>query len=130
MIEQIYFSEYEDIPMTIKPTTMQEVLDLYGDIKNEPVVADRDILKCIEDLKNIRHVITVLQSQEDELKDMIACHMLDKAQLITEDGEVIVTWAKASSSSRFNEKLFKIEHSDLYEKFLEEREGSRRFIVK
>lgn len=125
-----YYSEYEDIPVMVEPITMQDVIELYGDIKNEPVVATRTVLTALETLKTIRGTIKYLEEQERIQLDKIACHMLDKSQLITEDGEVVATWAKSSSSKRFNEKLFRLEHSDLYQSFLEEREGSRRFLVK
>lgn len=130
MIDYMYYSEYEDIPAMIEPKTMQDVVELFDNVKNEPVVATKPVLMALETLKTIRNTIKYLEEQERIQLDKIACHMLDKSQLITEDGEVIATWAKSSSSRRFNEKLFKLEHADLYQSFLEEREGSRRFLVK
>ncbi len=116
--------------LQFQPETMQDVIELYGDIKNEPVVATKDIIKAIETLKTLRGTMAYLEEQEKRLKDKIACHMLDKAQLITDDGEVIATWAMSSSSKRFNEKAFRAEHGELYQKYIEEREGNRRFLIK
>jgi len=41
-----------------------------------------------------------------------------------------VTWKAAKSSKRFSADLFKQAMPDIYEKFVIEQPGSRRFLVK
>jgi len=46
------------------------------------------------------------------------------------DGTSLVTWKSSKSSSRFSSDLFKKAMPDIYEKFVIEQPGSRRFLVK
>ena len=49
---------------------------------------------------------------------------------LTIDGTVLATWKSAKSSKRFSSELFRSAMPDIYESFVVEQPGSRRFLVK
>jgi hypothetical protein len=49
---------------------------------------------------------------------------------MTPAGEILATWRNAKASKRFSADLFKQAMPDIYEKFVVEQSGSRRFLVK
>ena len=51
-------------------------------------------------------------------------------QLATFDGSVLATWKNAKYSEKFDSKLFQQAMPEVYEKFVVNVPGSRRFLVK
>lgn len=113
-----------------EPQTMEDVLGLYGVTNPDPLVCTNKIESMVKRLKTIRSSIFELQEIEKELKDQIAVFMKDRETLVSPDGEIIVTWKLAQSSEVFDAKLFRAEHQQLYQKYLKQKEGTRRFLVK
>jgi len=113
-----------------EPRTMKDVLDLYGYTTGEDLIAKQEITDAVNRLRQIRTAISELGNIEKELKDKIAVYMKDRARLITSDGEILVTWSFTKPSSTFNSKLFKADNKELYEMYLDEKPGERRFSVK
>jgi hypothetical protein len=56
--------------------------------------------------------------------------MANNAEIRTVDGTTLVTWKTSKSSNRFSADLFKQAMPDIYNKFVIEQPGSRRFLVK
>ena len=52
------------------------------------------------------------------------------SELVSVDGSILATWKSSKASKRFDGKLFQSAMPDLYEKFVVEAPGSRRFLVK
>ena len=52
------------------------------------------------------------------------------SELVSFDGKVLATWKNSKGSKRFDAKLFQAQHPDIYEKFVAETAGSRRFLLK
>jgi hypothetical protein len=52
------------------------------------------------------------------------------ANLVTLEGKTLATWKAAKSSMKFDAKLFQQAMPDIYEKFVVETPGSRRFLLK
>ena len=46
------------------------------------------------------------------------------------DGSVLATWRNSKPSKRFSADLFKQAMPDIYESFVVEQPGSRRFLIK
>jgi hypothetical protein len=56
--------------------------------------------------------------------------MADKATLSTVDGNILATWKNAKASKKFDAKLFQSAMPDIYNQFIVETPGSRRFLIK
>ena len=78
----------------------------------------------------IKQQIKQLEEHEEELQAGLQAFMKDNAELVTFDGRVLATWKTAKPSKRFSADLFKSSMPEVYEKFVVEQPGSRRFLVK
>jgi len=56
--------------------------------------------------------------------------MQENSEIRCVDGTTLVTWKTAKSSKRFSADLFKTAMPDIYEQFVVEQAGSRRFLIK
>jgi len=54
----------------------------------------------------------------------------EKEELIDVNEDVLVTWKKSKDTQVFDKKKFAEEQPDIYNKYLINRDGSRRFVVK
>lgn len=81
-------------------------------------------------LRQIRVAISELGNIEKELKDKIAVYMKNKSTLVTADGEMLVTWKYTKPSESFNTKLFKADNKELYEMYIDIKDGVRKFLIK
>ena len=64
------------------------------------------------------------------MQTLIAGFMETAASLQTVDGRTLATWKAAKSSKRFDPKLFQSAMPEIYEQFVVEQSGSRRFLLK
>lgn len=114
-----------------KPRTMEEVRGLFGDVDpKSTAVATTDIYKAVEELRTISKTMDYLEDCEKRIKDKIAAFMLDKANLITHDGEELCTFKMSKPINSFDSRRFQSEHAALYKEYVVKKDGSRRFIVK
>jgi hypothetical protein len=61
---------------------------------------------------------------------MIQGYMGEASNLVTLDGSVLATWKSAKPTASFDSKLFQSAMPDIYGKFVMQKQGSRRFLVK
>lgn len=66
---------------------------------------------------------------EEQLETALKSTMQSASELVV-DGITIATWKSARGSKRFDVGAFALAHPDLYEKFMRETDGSRRFLLK
>jgi predicted phage-related endonuclease len=71
-----------------------------------------------------------LEDYEDSLKLKIMKFMGSRDVLATMDGNVLATWKSAKSSMKFDSKAFEKAYPKMYEQFVREVPGSRRFLIK
>jgi predicted phage-related endonuclease len=71
-----------------------------------------------------------LEDYEDSLKLKIMKFMGSRDVLATMDGNVLATWKSAKSSMKFDPKAFEKAYPKMYEQFVREVPGSRRFLIK
>jgi len=81
-------------------------------------------------LANIKKQIKQLEEREEQFQTIVQTYMSDKATLASIDGSVLATWKNAKSSKKFDSKLFQSAMPDIYNQFVVEVPGSRRFLVK
>jgi hypothetical protein len=71
-----------------------------------------------------------LEDYEEKLKTRIMSFMASRDVLATMDGNVLATWKSAKSSQKFDVKAFQNAYPKMYEQFVREVPGSRRFLIK
>lgn len=133
-IEDLRMSEIEGDDRQLQeqgePQTYEDIAALYGVIDDTPLLAPNKIANKVTRLKWIKNSILALQEVEKELKDEIAVYMKDKSTLVNADGEIILTWKQSMPVEYFDAKLFRLEQKELYQRYVSQREGSRRFLIK
>jgi predicted phage-related endonuclease len=71
-----------------------------------------------------------LEDYEEKLKTRIMKFMGSRDVLATLDGNVLATWKSAKSSQKFDVKAFQAAYPQMYDQFVREVPGSRRFLIK
>lgn len=94
------------------------------------MIANKQVeMMCLQ-LRDIKNQIKGLEEQEDKIQGLIQAYMQTASDLMTPAGEVLATWKTAKSTKRFSATLFQQTMPDIYEKFIVDQIGSRRFLVK
>ena len=71
-----------------------------------------------------------LEAQEEQIQTLIQGYMESNANLVTIDGRVLATWKSAKTTEAFDKDLFRSAMPDLFNKFVVNKAGSRRFLLK
>lgn len=111
------------------PTTGEQAEKLYRKSIAQGIEADAHMAESYRQLLDTRSALKPLEKLEAKLIDEIKLFMADKDALII-DAQPVVTWKSAKGSVRFDTKRFQTENPELYQSFLTQTEGSRRFIIK
>ena len=94
------------------------------------VIANQALETRVSDLKQLKAKIKELETVGDEWETEIRNALGDRSELRTFDGNTLVTWKSSKSSMRFSADLFKTSMPDIYQRFVVEQVGSRRFLIK
>ena len=81
-------------------------------------------------LKDIKNQIKNLEGGAELLETLIRNALGENDTLQSIDGSVLATWKNSKPSKRFSSTLFQQAMPDIYEQFVVEQPGSRRFLVK
>jgi len=113
------------------PETMGDAARLvYKQDDGNKLIATQSLEHAAMQLKALKSQIKDLEAQEEKWQSAIQGYMMEAAELVTVDGQVLATWKTAKGSKRFSAELFKSAMPDIYEQFVVEQPGSRRFLVK
>lgn len=112
------------------PETADEARKLYPMSMSDAVTATADLEQLISGLANIRNTRKRLEAEEDKMQGEICGFMKTAENLVSIDGRVLATWKTSKPSKRFSSDMFKSSMPDIYEQFVIEQPGSRRFLVK
>lgn len=112
------------------PQTLEECKMAYAVSAPSIITATAEVERAASSLKQIKEDIKKLEQAEEALQAQICAWMRDGDTLSTFAGEILATWKSAKSSKRFDAKLFQQSMPDLYQKFVTEQPGSRRFLLK
>ncbi len=110
--------------------TIEQTKLIYPNSTDETIVATQNIELAVAQLKQFKANIKVMEEQSEALEVAIRNAMGDKSEIISVSGETLVTWRSSKTSKRFSSDLFKQAMPDIYEQFVIEQPGSRRFLVK
>jgi predicted phage-related endonuclease len=115
---------------TPDPVTLEECKLAYAISAPAMITATAEVERAAASLKQIKADIKKLEEAEEGLQSQICAWMRDNDTLSTYSGEILATWKSAKASKRFDSKLFQQSMPDLYQKFVIESPGSRRFLLK
>jgi len=93
------------------------------------MLATQEVMDVVEELQDIVQEEKALKARKEELKSQIQLTMRD-CEAVLYDGKPVITWKAARASQKFDAKRFKAENQDLYNDYLTEVAGSRRFLIK
>ena len=116
---------------TLPPEDLEQVKLLYPqDVSGSVKTASQSVEQACIALRHLKDEIKLLEGREEQLQTVIAGYMESASSLQTIDGNVLATWKAAKSSKRFDPKLFQSAMPEIYEQFVVEQSGSRRFLLK
>ena len=111
-------------------STVDSARRLFPTSTTQAVVATSQLEQACQQLKAIKNQIKQFEEAEEKLQGFIQGQMKEAGSLVTFDGKVLATWNSAKGSKRFDPKLLQAEMPEVYERYVIEQPGSRRFLVK
>ena len=116
---------------SFNPETMADVVrDVYKVDDGSSIVANASIEQACLQLQQIKAKLKEYEEAEDGLKEFIQSWMKERATITAYDGSILATWKTAKPSKRFSAELLKSAMPQIYEQFVVESPGSRRFLIK
>lgn len=103
---------------------------LYPVATESTKMATASIEEACRYLKLIKNEIKELEKREQHFDAIIRNYMDTNATLTSIDGSVLATWKNDKPSRKFDAKLFQESMPDIYQKFMREVPGARKFLVK
>jgi len=94
------------------------------------VLASAQCESLVQQVKQIKAQRKFLENQEEEIGTYLALSMGNASEIRTIDGKTLVTWKAAKSTQAFDVGTFKAQLPDTYDRFIMERAGSRRMLIK
>ena len=111
-------------------TTIEQTKIMYPQNHTGVITATQQVERAVAQLRDVKNQIKHLEAAEEQLEVSVRNLMAENQEIMTVDGQTLVTWKSAKSSKRFSSDLFKQAMPDIYEQFVVEMPGSRRFLVK
>ena len=116
---------------TLPPAeTIEQTKLMYPQSSEDALIANQQLELAVAQLKQYKASIKAMEDQSEALEVAIRNAMGDKGAIQAFTGETLVTWRTSKPSMRFNTDLFKQAMPDIYQQFVVEQPGSRRFLVK
>lgn len=112
------------------PVNLQDLSDLYPVDSGSQLLASDEIDDKVSELVRVRSQIKQLDEQKQEIEQAIKTAMADAAELVNDEGRKLITWKTAKPSKRLDAKALQKAEPDVYERFVVEQPGNRRFLVK
>lgn len=113
-----------------EPDSLESCKIIYPNDNAESITATQTIERAVAVLNEYKQKIKHLENESESIELAIRSFMGMNANLVTLEGKTLATWKTAKSSMKFDQKLFQQAMPDIYEKFVVETNGSRRFLLK
>jgi len=94
------------------------------------ITATAQVEQAIAQLKAIKAKQKEMDDYSEDLEVKIRNLMGEASEIRTLAGDTLVTWRSSKPVRRFSPELFKSSMPDVYDQFMVEMLGSRRFLVK
>jgi predicted phage-related endonuclease len=112
------------------PESLEATKLIYPQDNGQSLVANQALETAVAQLKEIRGVVKQYEEKAEQLETAIRASMQDYSDILSVNGSTLVTWRSSKPSKRFSSDLFKQSMPEVYEQFVVEMPGSRRFLVK
>lgn len=112
------------------PTTIDACKVSFPTNTEEVAIATQAVETGIAALKEYKAKIKQLKDEAEKIEVAIRGYMGTRGSIVSVDGHMLVTWRNSKPSMSFNADLFQKAMPDIYEKFVTETPGSRRFLLK
>ena len=106
-------------PGSPKPVTENDIKQVYPQANGHSLEASLELASKIETLKELKATKKEMDQSIKEMEIDIKKTMED-AESITFGENTLATWRNTKPRTSFNQKEFKEDHPDLYEKYLKE----------
>lgn len=103
---------------------------MYKQDTQDSVLADVQAERAVQGLKALKSQIKTLEQQEEALTTYLQNYLKGSPDLVDVEGNTLLTWRASKPSKKFDPNVFKSAMPDIYEKFVFEVPGSRRFLIK
>ena len=113
-----------------EPKTLDEIKLVYPSDNGQSMIATQAMETAIHQLKQIKEQIKNYERSAEDIETAIRGSMQNYSEIVTVGGETLVSWKTSKPSKRFSADLLKKSQPNLYEQFVVEQMGSRRFLVK
>lgn len=115
---------------TMPPESTEQARLIYQISQEGQKLASASVEQVAAALVEIKRQIKALEATEESYATMLQGYMAEKDTLVTVDGKVLATWKSAKASKSFDSKLFQSSMPDIYNKYVVDKLGSRRFLLK
>jgi len=110
--------------------TIEQTKIIYPTDNAGVITATQQVEEVVAQLKQIKGQRKQLEELEETLEVSIRNAMADNSEIRAVDGTTLVTWKASKASKRFSADLLKQGYPDIYDQFIVEMPGSRRFLIK
>ena len=115
-----------------EPVSFEDALARYGGASQKgKVLATDEAKEAWAWIRGMKEVIEELTTQMDKRKAIVMNLLGDEGdELVDLNGATLVTWRLAKGRKGFDQDRFRTEHPELFDQYVVERPGSRRFLAK
>jgi len=116
---------------TLPPAqTIDQTKIIYPESSNGVITATRQVELAVAQLKDVKNQIKHLEATEEAIEVQVRNLMAENQEIRAVDGTSLVTWKSSKGSKKFSSSLFQQAMPDIYEQFVIDMPGARRFLVK
>jgi predicted phage-related endonuclease len=94
------------------------------------ITATNQLEMAVTQLKDLKNQIKNMEAGAETLETLIRNALGEKDTLQAIDGTILATWKSSKPSKRFSATLFQQAMPDIYDQFVVEQPGARRFLLK
>jgi len=112
------------------PQNSEDVLKIYNKHTAGKTLEVTSIAyDSVEKLREVKQKLAIFTEEKTKIEESLKMLMLD-AEGLTFGNEIICTWKTAKDSLKLNEQKLKDALPDIFSKFTDTKQGSRRFLLK
>jgi putative phage-type endonuclease len=109
--------------------TLDDARRRYKLARATEIQADQKTAVLCSQLLNVRADLKRYEEEKERLQVAIM-NVIGNNETLKYGSTVLATWKQSKAIQRFDMATFKVEHSDLHERYMVDGEGSRRFLIK
>jgi hypothetical protein len=113
-----------------EPETIEQARLLFPTSEASVATANAELESILARLSSLTEQRKSIEDAEEAHKLAVMRFMNTRDVLSAVDGSVLATWKSAKASKKFDAKAFQEAYPQMYDQFVREVPGSRRFLIK